>query len=109
MAVMEGCVKPSGVFAIVEEGTQFSFSSWGDNNFLDGTRDMDIAIDGWRNGVAVNGSGVVWGTGAEKEIPTSLTSWLRLSEIGGIEVNMEDHITSMIWKNSIRMGGCIVQ
>jgi hypothetical protein len=58
------CAEPSSFFSIVKQSTEIRFSGRGDDHFHDRTWDMDTAIDWWWIGVAVNGGGVMWGTGA---------------------------------------------
>ena len=94
---------------IVEEGSKFSFSGTGKHFAHDVAHDMDGAVVGrsWVSGVWRFGG--VLGVAAEVVIAGCTGASLGGGEIGGITVNMEDHVAGVEAYHSVGVGGTIIK
>lgn len=87
-------------FLGIHEGSSSLSFSCGSHDILhDVGEDVDGSIDGWVG---------VGGIRAEEVVATGTGSSLGCREVGGITVDVKDHLTCMEPDDRIRMGGCIV-
>ena len=62
-----------------------------------------------RNGIWIRRAVRIFGIGTEKKCISCSGPGLTFRKIGGITVDMELHVTSMVPDNGIWMGGTIIQ
>ena len=91
---------------IVEEGTNFGFSGGGQYIFHKVALDVECAIDGGFRGSWVGGIVTVI---TKPEEATTVGTGFGFGAVGGITVDVEDHVAGSITDGSIGMSGSIVE
>ena len=87
--------------AIVEEGSTFSFRGCCHDIFHDSAFNVDCTV----------GFEVVWGfiMVPQIEVSSNSRSGFGFTQVGGVTVDVQDHVRFVESNGSIRVGGCIVE
>jgi len=102
----QGNANGTDILGIEEQCTKFSFSSAGNNLAHDLAKDMDRAVvGGWGSGIRGGGE---W-TRAQERIASSAGMTFGCSEVGGIAVGPEHHVTCMKTDGGVRVGCTVIE
>ena len=99
---VKGGTNGDSILAVEECGSDFGFRGGQHNVAHDIGDGMDGAIDGR---IGVGSMGRVRGAVAQKVVSAGAAPCLWLQKIGGVAVDMEDHVTGQIVDGSTRMVG----
>jgi hypothetical protein len=95
------------LFAIVEEGSKFSFGGAGYDFMEDLAQDVDCPIGRRWWVIRLRRLGMVAGATAEVMVPSSVGAGFGSREVRGIAFDVEDHITGMITYGCVGMGSTV--
>jgi hypothetical protein len=93
----------TSILEVVEEGTQFRFGGTGEDLVHGVAEDVDWSIQWWWR------EGWIRGTVAQVVVASGSGAGISFREVGGIAVNVEDHVTGMVADGSIGVGSTVVQ
>ena len=107
--VLEDGSEHGGFLAIVEEGCEFCFGGGGEDRDEDGGENVYGAVVWWWGSVGRWYFGGVGETRAHVEVAACSGACVFLGEVGGVAVDMKNHVAGVETKGGIRMGGGVVQ
>jgi hypothetical protein len=107
--VLEDGSEHCGFLAIVKEGGEFNFGGGGEDREEDGGENVNGAIVWWWGRVGRWCFGWVGETRAHVEVAASSGACVFLGEIGGVAVDMKNHVAGMKSKGGVGMGGGVVE
>jgi hypothetical protein len=99
--ICKGESKNNPCLAIVVEGAQFCFGGGGNNEMQNHGADMESSIQ-------TNGLSIFWHPPHEK-ITTRLALGIRFQKIGGIQVDIQDHVGSVELDLCIQVSRQVIQ
>ena len=102
----KGSANGDRLLAIEECGSGFGFRGGQHNIAHDVGDGMDGAVEGQTD---VGSTGRFRGAVAQEEVPASAAPCLWFRKIGGVAMDMEDHVTGRIADGRARMGGGMVE
>ena len=96
-------------FAVVEEGSKLSFGGTGNDFAQDLAEDVDGTVGGWWGAVRRRGFGGVMGTTAEEVVSGGARASLGCSKVGGIALDVEDHVAGVEADRSVGMRSAVIE
>ena len=103
---LEGSAYRHGLLAIVKGGTDFGFSS-GRHHVLEGLGNViDRAVE---RGVSERWLGRVSGLVAKEIVATDTAASSGFGKLGGVTVEVQDHVTGAILDGGVRVGRSIIE
>lgn len=101
------CVsKDTGVLGVDEEGAEFGFGGGGEDSTHDTADDMDGSIE-WRSGGI--GQMIVGDFAAEMVEASSARASFGLGVVGGVALDLENHVAGVVAKSGVGIGGSVVE